>query len=173
MTHTPSVPANAAPPCPAAAAGGAGPSAIGPGDPKSPFGDPFGDTLDAVFGATGGETLDLVGTLPAEQPDPEAGLRTELSLWALVFAGGIGSRFWPLSTPERPKPLLALVGERPLIAETVSRLAPTVPPSRVLVLTSADIADALHAAIPEVPGANMLVEPRPMGTAAALAWGAT
>jgi mannose-1-phosphate guanylyltransferase len=173
MTHTPSVPASAAPPCPAAAAGDAGPSAIGPGDPQSPFGDPFGDTLDAVFGSTGGETLDAVGTLPAEQPDPEAGLRTELSLWALVFAGGIGSRFWPLSTPERPKPLLALVGERPLIAETVSRLAPTVPPSRVLVLTSADIADALHAAIPEVPGANMLVEPRPMGTAAALAWGAT
>jgi mannose-1-phosphate guanylyltransferase len=68
--------------------------------------------------------------------------------------------------------LLALVGERPLIAETVARLAPLVPPERVLVLTSADIAEALHGAIPEVPAANMLVEPRPMGTAAALAWGA-
>jgi mannose-1-phosphate guanylyltransferase len=64
------------------------------------------------------------------------------------------------------------VGERPLIADTVARLAPTIPPERVLVLTSRDIVDALRAAIPEVPDENMLVEPRPMGTAAALAWGA-
>jgi mannose-1-phosphate guanylyltransferase len=92
-------------------------------------------------------------------------------LWAIVLAGGIGSRFWPLSTPEQPKQLLALVGERPLIAETVARLAPTIPADRVLVLTSADIADALRAAIPEVPDENMLIEPRPMGTAAAVAWG--
>jgi mannose-1-phosphate guanylyltransferase len=148
------------------------PSDIGPGDPGSPSAT-VRDALDAAFGGTASaDAPDAVGTLPAEQPDAEAELRTDLSLWALVFAGGIGSRFWPLSTPERPKPLLALVGERPLIAETVARLSPAVPPSRVLVLTSADIADALHAAIPEVPGANMLVEPRPMGTAAALAWGA-
>lgn len=188
MTHTPSVPtaddpAVARPSLASSSPAGsspvgsslAGPSDFGhpPGEPGTPYGDPFGDALDAAFGSpAGADTLDAVGTLPAEQPDPEAGLRTELSLWALVFAGGIGSRFWPLSTPERPKPLLALVGERPLIAETVARLAPTVPPARVLVLTSADIADALHAAIPEVPLSNMLVEPRPMGTAAALAWGA-
>ena len=98
---------------------------------------------------------------------------TNLALWAVVFAGGIGTRFWPLSTPRRPKQLLTLVGERPLIAETVARLSPLIPPERVLVVTSADIADALHDAIPGVPIANMLVEPRPLGTAAALAWGAT
>ena len=141
--------------------------AFGPSghEPAPPFGTPFGSEA-------GGGTADAVGTLPVELPDPVATLETELSLWAVVFAGGIGSRFWPLSTPERPKQLLALVGDRPLIAETVNRLAPTVPPARVLVLTSADIADALRAAIPEVPDANFLVEPRPMGTAAALAWGA-
>jgi mannose-1-phosphate guanylyltransferase len=93
-------------------------------------------------------------------------------MWAVVFAGGIGTRFWPLSTPKRPKQLLALVNERPLIADTIARLAPLVPSERVLVVTSADIVDALHEAIPEVPRANMLVEPRPLGTAAALAWGA-
>ena len=96
----------------------------------------------------------------------------DLERGALILAGGRGERFWPWSTPERPKQLLALVGDRPLIAETVNRLAPTIPPERVLVLTSADIADALRAAIPEVPDRNFLVEPRPMGTAAALAWGA-
>lgn len=115
--------------------------------------------------------------LPASAIDPEAEPslldETGTALWAVVFAGGIGSRFWPLSTARRPKPVLALINERPLIADTVHRLAPLVPPERVLVVTSADIVDTLHAAIPEVPRANLLVEPRPLGTAAALAWGAT
>lgn len=113
-----------------------------------------------------------MSALPAEQPETQAERDVQASMWAIVLAGGIGSRFWPLSTPDRPKQLLKLVGERPLIAETVARLAPLVPPERVLVLTSRDIAAAIHAAIPEIPKTNMLVEPRPLGTAAALAWGA-
>ena len=104
---------------------------------------------------------------PLEEPEPDFNLETRQALWAIVFAGGIGTRFWPLSTPQRPKQLLALVNERPLIADTVARLSPLVPAERVLVITSADIAEALHKAIPEVPTANMLVEPRPLGTAAA------
>jgi mannose-1-phosphate guanylyltransferase len=113
-----------------------------------------------------------VATLPGEQPQAEQALGTDATMWAIVLAGGIGSRFWPLSTPDRPKQLLKLIGDRPLIAETIARLAPLIPPERVLVLTSQDIAPAIHTAIPEVPEANMLVEPRPLGTAAALAWGA-
>lgn len=113
-----------------------------------------------------------LGFLPQEQADVDGQLATGSALWAVVFAGGIGSRFWPLSTPERPKPLLRLVGDRPLIADTLRRLHPLIPAERTLVLTSADIADALRAAIPELPEKNMLVEPRPLGTAAALAWGA-
>ena len=113
-----------------------------------------------------------VAALPSDEPQTQAERDVEATMWAIVLAGGIGSRFWPLSTPDRPKQLLKLVGERPLIAETVSRLAPLVPPERVLVLTSRDIAAAIHAAIPEIPTTNMLVEPRPLGTAAALAWGA-
>jgi mannose-1-phosphate guanylyltransferase len=112
-----------------------------------------------------------VGTMEQEQPQPERVLETGASMWAMVMAGGIGSRFWPLSGPDRPKPLLQLTCERPLIVETVRRLAPLIPPERVLVLTSRDIAPGIHAAIPEVPEANLLVEPRPLGTAAALAWG--
>jgi len=110
------------------------------------------------------------GTL--EEVEMEALLDTGTAMWAVVFAGGIGTRFWPLSTPRRPKQVLALVNERPLIADTVARLSPLVPAERVLVVTSADIADTLHEAIPEVPRANLLIEPRPLGTAAALAWGA-
>jgi mannose-1-phosphate guanylyltransferase len=110
---------------------------------------------------------------PEVQPDPDLLSDTEVGpLWAVVLAGGIGSRFWPLATPDRPKPVLALVDDRPLIADSVARLAPLIPAERVLIVTSADIADALHAAVPGVPRPNLLVEPRPLGTAAAVAWGA-
>ena len=47
--------------------------------------------------------------------------------WAVILAGGSGTRFWPLSTPERPKQLLPLAGERPLLAQAVTRLAGLVP----------------------------------------------
>ena len=43
-----------------------------------------------------------VGTMPAEQPVAFEQPETDVTLWAVVFAGGIGSRFWPLSTPARP-----------------------------------------------------------------------
>ncbi len=119
--------------------------------------------------SSGASALDALPRAQGERPDQRA---ADAALWAVVLAGGIGSRFWPLSSQHRPKQLLALVSDRPLIAETVARLHPLVPPERVLVLTSADIADAIRAAIPEVPPTNMLVEPRPAGTAAALAWAA-
>ncbi|MDA1082231.1 MAG: sugar phosphate nucleotidyltransferase [Gemmatimonadetes bacterium] len=92
-------------------------------------------------------------------------------IWAVVFAGGIGSRFWPLATPTTPKPVLPLVGGRPLVAESIGRLDPLIPVDRVLVVTSADIADAVREAVPSLPSPNVLVEERPIGTAAALAWG--
>jgi mannose-1-phosphate guanylyltransferase len=125
---------------------------------------PAPPTLDAVLPDA------PLGTAEAVALDPL--LPTGTALWAVVFAGGIGTRFWPLSTPRRPKQCLPLVNERPLIADTVARLAPLVPVDRVLVITSADIADTMHEAIPDVPRANLLIEPRPLGTAAALAWGA-
>lgn len=106
---------------------------------------------------------------PAVAPvDPATGAPP---IWAVVFAGGIGSRFWPLATPATPKPVLPLVDGRPLVADTVGRLDPIVPAGRVIVVTSADIADRVRAALPAVPAANVLVEARPIGTAAALAWG--
>ena len=95
-----------------------------------------------------------------------------MSAWSVVLAGGVGSRFWPLSTPRRPKQLLPLVGDRPLLLDTLDRIAPLVPAERTLVLTNAELADAVRAAAPAVPAGNVLAEPRPAGTAAALAWAA-
>ena len=94
------------------------------------------------------------------------------SAWAVVLAGGVGSRFWPMSTPERPKQLLALVDEHPLLANTLARLAPLVPAARTLVLTNAGLRDAVRALAPELPAANVGAEPAPAGTCAALAWAA-
>lgn len=95
-----------------------------------------------------------------------------MSTWVVVLAGGVGSRFWPLSTPERPKQLLPLVGDKPLLEESVRRLAPLVDPSRVLILTNAGLRDAVRAMLPDVPAENVIAEPRAGGTAAALTWGA-
>ena len=131
---------------------------------------PIGDTPPA--GWTSFVSTSVAGTLPIEQLASSHLLASDTAMWAIVFAGGIGSRFWPLSSPQRPKQLLRLVGDRPLIAETVGRLHPLVPADRTLVITSADIAGAIHSAIPEIPLGNMLIEPRPLGTAVALAWGA-
>lgn len=144
--------------CPRATRDNASTGQVGPTPPPAVVLD---DELEA-----------LVQHITLDEPEPDPLLSVTDGLWAVVFAGGIGTRFWPLSTAQRPKQVLALVNERPLIADTVLRLAPIVPAERVLVVTSADIADALHEAIPEVPRSNLLIEPRPLGTAAALAWGA-
>jgi mannose-1-phosphate guanylyltransferase len=129
-------------------------------------------TTPGGFSPGGPSAGTAAGTLPAEQPVGYAEPETDVALWAVIFAGGIGSRFWPLSTPARPKPLLALVSEQTLIEDTVGRLQPTVPPERVLILTSRDIAPAIRSVTKDVPDENVLVEPRPLGTAAALAWAA-
>ena len=92
--------------------------------------------------------------------------------WSVVLAGGVGSRFWPLSTPTRPKQLLPLVNDRPLIVNTIERLSALTPRERTLILTNASLAPAIAAAIPDLPLDNIIAEPRPAGTAAALAYAA-
>jgi mannose-1-phosphate guanylyltransferase len=95
-----------------------------------------------------------------------------MTRWAVVLAGGVGSRFWPISTPERPKQLLPLATTEPMLADALARLAPLVPPERTLVLTNAGLVDAIAALAPSLPRENLIAEPRPAGTAAALAWAA-
>jgi len=95
-----------------------------------------------------------------------------VSTWAAILAGGAGTRFWPLSTPERPKQLLPLTGDRPLLAQTVSRLRGLVPPERILILTGPSLVERVAATVPEVPQANIFAEPRAASTAPALAWAA-
>ena len=96
-----------------------------------------------------------------------------MSRWAVILAGGVGSRFWPVSTPSRPKQLLPLATREPLLADTLARLAPLVPAERTLILTNASLVPAIAELAGAIPRANVIAEPRPAGTAAALAWAAT
>src|SRR5690242_1197536 len=95
-----------------------------------------------------------------------------MKTWAVVLAGGVGSRFWPLSTPHRPKQLLPLVGDRPLIVEAVDRLHPLTPIEQTLILTNASLVSPIAALFPSLPAENLIAEPRPIGTAGALTWAA-
>jgi mannose-1-phosphate guanylyltransferase len=92
--------------------------------------------------------------------------------WAVVLAGGVGSRFWPLSTPERPKQLLPLVSDEPLLVATLARLEPIISAQHTLVLTNRILADPIARIAPQLPPGNILAEPRAGGTAAALTWAA-
>ncbi|HET9637336.1 MAG TPA: sugar phosphate nucleotidyltransferase [Gemmatimonadaceae bacterium] len=95
-----------------------------------------------------------------------------MSRWTVVLAGGVGSRFWPLSTPERPKQLLPLATKKPLLQDAFDRLSPMVDPTHMLVLTNADLVKPIRKLLPTLPRENIVAEPRPAGTAAALTWAA-
>ncbi|MBI9021479.1 MAG: mannose-1-phosphate guanylyltransferase [Verrucomicrobia bacterium] len=91
--------------------------------------------------------------------------------YAVIMAGGKGERFWPLSTSKHPKQLLALVGDKALIAQAVDRLDGLIPPENVFVVTNADLVDATRAAAPMLPPENVVGEPIGRDTAAAVACG--
>ncbi|MFH1023384.1 MAG: sugar phosphate nucleotidyltransferase [Planctomycetota bacterium] len=90
-------------------------------------------------------------------------------LYALVLAGGSGTRFWPVSRRRRPKPLLPLAGERPLVEDALGRLAGLVPYSRVYAALGRGHLAAFRPTFRRLPEANLLVEPFPRNTAPAIA----
>jgi mannose-1-phosphate guanylyltransferase len=92
--------------------------------------------------------------------------------WAVVLAGGVGSRFWPVSTPSRPKQVLPLGGPDPLVADTVSRIRPLIPLERIRILTGQAYVDPICRAVKDLRKSNFLVEPRARGTAPVLVWAA-
>jgi mannose-1-phosphate guanylyltransferase len=89
--------------------------------------------------------------------------------FAVVMAGGAGTRFWPRSRVRSPKQLLSIVGGRSMLQETIARLAPLIARERILVVTSRPQARAVRAQLPGLRPRQVLVEPEGRNTAAAIA----
>lgn len=85
--------------------------------------------------------------------------------YAVILAGGSGTRFWPLSRRRRPKQLLNLFGERSLLARTVDRIRPLIPPERTYVFTNEIIQAEVIRELPKVPGHQVIAEPASRNTA--------
>lgn len=89
--------------------------------------------------------------------------------YAVIIAGGNGERFWPLSTPERPKQFVSIFGGKPLIRHAADRLEGLIPPERTLVITAKRLVAQTCRALPHVPRRNIIGEPCRRDTAAAVA----
>lgn len=90
-------------------------------------------------------------------------------LCALIMAGGKGTRFWPLSTEEKPKQFLNLIGDKTMIQMTVNRIIPIIPIERVFICTGKMYVDLVKEQIPELPERNIIVEPEGRNTAPCIA----
>jgi mannose-1-phosphate guanylyltransferase len=89
--------------------------------------------------------------------------------YAVIMAGGGGTRLWPISRKEMPKQLLPLLGKETLFQSTVARLEKLFPPERILVVTVAEQAREMRKQVPSIPAENYLIEPAPRGTASVVA----
>ncbi len=85
--------------------------------------------------------------------------------YAVIMAGGGGTRLWPLSRKDSPKQLLPLLGQETLFQSTVARLNNLFPPQRILVVTVEEQAQEMKRQAPQLPTENYLIEPAPRGTA--------
>ncbi len=92
--------------------------------------------------------------------------------FAVLMAGGSGTRFWPWSRGALPKQLLPLAGERTMLSETAMRVRKLVPAENVIVVTAKHLRRAVAEALPWVPPSGILCEPVGRNTAPCVAWAA-
>jgi len=90
-------------------------------------------------------------------------------LYAVIMAGGSGTRFWPASRASRPKQFMPIAGGSAMITQTVARMEEMVPIERVLVVTAAHQAEQVREALPGIPDENILREPESRNTAPCIA----
>ena len=93
-------------------------------------------------------------------------------MYAVIMAGGIGSRFWPWSRKAQPKQFLRIFNDSTLLQNTVERLEGLVPPERCLIVTNERYVDQTKEQLPEVPEENILAEPVSRNTAPCIAYAA-
>ena len=94
-----------------------------------------------------------------------------MSQHLVIMAGGVGSRFWPMSTPQRPKQFIDILGcGRTLLQLTFDRFAGICPNENIWVVTSAAYAQLVRQQLPEIPVSNILLEPCRRNTAPCIAY---
>jgi mannose-1-phosphate guanylyltransferase len=91
------------------------------------------------------------------------------SRFVVIMAGGKGERFWPQSRLRRPKHLLPIVGDAPMLTQTVRRLGELVPKENIFIITNREQRDAVIQVCPDIPADNIVGEPVGRDTAAAVA----
>lgn len=92
--------------------------------------------------------------------------------YAIIMAGGGGTRLWPLSRQSRPKQLVKLLGKETLFRTAVHRLSGYFSYDKIYIVTIADQARELQEDCPEIPVENFIIEPQPRGTASVIGLGA-
>jgi mannose-1-phosphate guanylyltransferase len=85
--------------------------------------------------------------------------------YAVIMAGGSGTRFWPLSRRKRPKQLLTLFGEGTLLEQTLKRIQGLIPPERTYILTNELLRDEVQRSLPGIPPDQVVAEPAARNTA--------
>ncbi|HYM10282.1 MAG TPA: mannose-1-phosphate guanylyltransferase [Bryobacterales bacterium] len=94
-----------------------------------------------------------------------AGSRALPHFWALILAGGRGTRFWPRSRKARAKQVLPVLGKQSLIQQTYERLRPLVPPARFLIITNIYLREEIVRQLPQIPPEQVIAEPAQRNTA--------
>lgn len=89
-------------------------------------------------------------------------------LYAVILAGGVGTRLWPYSLEQRPKQFLNIIGRLSLLQATQARLAPLVSPAHTFVATQHEMARAVADQLPMIPSSNVLIDPTGCGAASAV-----
>ena len=90
-------------------------------------------------------------------------------IFVVIMAGGSGTRFWPVSRTRRPKQLVRIVGQDTMIQATVARLQPAIPPERVVIITTAALAEETRKQLPMVKPEHVIAEPVGRDTAPCVA----
>lgn len=91
-------------------------------------------------------------------------------LAAIIMAGGSGERFWPLSTPTKPKQLLSLFSDKSMIRETVDRILPIILADKIFIATNILQVEEIKKELPDIPQENIIIEPAFKDTAAAIGY---